>query len=382
MKALINGKIILEDEILEGYSIIFDEKIKEIIKTDLVDLEKYDVIDIKEKYISPGFIDIHVHGGVGVDTMDADLEGLKKVGKKVLENGVTSFLPTTMTMSKEKIYNALKVVRKFKNISDYHGARALGAHVEGPFINPKKKGAQNKKYIIKPNTELLKEYLDIIKIITYAPEMDKDNKFIKSMSKYSDIALSLGHSAASFDQAMEAIDNGAKSFTHLFNAMSGLHHREPGMVGAAFKSNAYSELIADKVHVNEGLFEVISNAKKDKLVLITDGMSAKCMKKGKYELGGQKVIVDENSARLEDNTLAGSILKLNKGVKNLKENVSKGLNYAVNAASIYPARLINEDKRFGSIEIGKFADLCIFDENIKVFKTFKEGRLVFKKGER
>ncbi|MGM0379488.1 MAG: N-acetylglucosamine-6-phosphate deacetylase [Bacillota bacterium] len=378
MKALINGKIILKDKIIKNSIIIFDKTIENIVPKESINLEEYTVFDVKGKYISPGFIDIHVHGGVGIDTMDANLEGLKKIGEKILENGVTSFLPTTMTMPKEKIYNALRIIRKFKNIKSYKGARALGAHLEGPFINPEKKGAQNEKYILKPNLKIIKKYLDIIKIITYAPEMDNDNKFIKNMNKYDDVVLSLGHSLATYEQAIDAINNGAKSFTHLFNAMTGLHHREPGMVGAAFKSNAYTELIADKIHVNKGLFQMISELKNDKLVLITDGMKAKCMKSGTYDLGGQKVIVDKNSARLKDNTLAGSILKMNNALKNMKENTNKSLSYLVNTVSLYPAQLINENDKYGSIEKNKIADLCVFNENFEISMTFKDGKLVYK----
>ena len=261
MKALINGKIILEDKVVENSIVIFDERIIDIVSEGSIDLNDYKVFDVKGKYISPGFIDVHVHGGVGVDTMDSDLEGLKKIGEKILENGVTSFLPTTMTMSKQKIYKALNTIRKFKNIKNYKGARALGAHLEGPFINPEKKGAQNEKFIIKPSLNFIKDYLDIIKIITYAPEMDKNNVFLKDMNSFSDTFLSLGHSLANYDQAIDAINNGAKSFTHLFNAMTGLHHRNPGMVGAALKSNAYAELIADKIHVNKSLFQMITDLK-------------------------------------------------------------------------------------------------------------------------
>lgn len=375
MKAIVNGKIILEDKIVEGKILIFDKKIIDIVNN--IDKSDIEIIDAKGNYVSPGFIDVHVHGAMGFDTMDGDLEGLKIIGTKVVENGVTSFLPTTMTMPKEEIYKALDTVKEFKSLKDFKGATPLGAHLEGPFINPSKKGAQNEKYITKPSFEFIKDYLDIIKIISYAPEMDVDKTFINEMKNYKNISLSMGHSAASFEETIEAIENGTKSFTHLFNAMTGLHHRDPGMVGAAFKSDVYGELIADTVHVNKELFQVIVNAMKDKLVLITDGMSAKCMEPGDYKIGGQRVIVDETSARLENGSLAGSILKMNDAVRNIKENVSNPLFEIVNFASLYPARLINEDKNYGSIEIGKVADILIFDENINIINTFKTGVKVF-----
>ena len=374
MKAIINGRIILENKVQNNSILIFNEKFQNI--TNEIDGE-YEIIDAKGNYVSPGFVDVHVHGAMGYDTMSADLNGLKIIGNKVLENGVTSYLPTTMTMSNEQIHKAFDMVREFMNDKSYNGASPLGIHVEGPFINTLKKGAQNEKYIQKPNLDLIKDYMDIIKIITYAPEMDDNNKFLKEINKYKDVSLSMGHSNATFEEAMDAIDNGAASFTHLFNAMTGLHHRNPGMIGASFKSNAYSELIADTIHVNKALFQTLMDIKKDKLLLITDGMSAKCMKPGDYEIGGQKVVVNENSARLEDGTLAGSILKLNEAIKNVYKNVKNPINEVVNMASIYPARMINEDKTIGSIEIGKNADICIFDENINIKMTFKNGERVF-----
>jgi len=254
VKAIINGRIILENKVLDKSILIFNEKFQNIINE--MD-DDYEIIDAKGNYVSPGFIDVHVHGAMGYDTMDADLEGLKIIGKKVLENGVTSYLPTTMTMSDEEIHKAFDTVRKFMNDKDYIGAEPLGIHVEGPFINVLKKGAQNEKYIQKPNLDLIKDYMDIIKIITYAPEMDEDNRFLKEINKYKDVNLSMGHSNATFEEAMDAIENGAASFTHLFNAMTGLHHRNPGMIGASFKSNVYSELIADTIHVNKGLFQTL-----------------------------------------------------------------------------------------------------------------------------
>ncbi len=375
MKAIINGKIILENEVLENRILLFDNKFRKIVEN--INQENIEMIDALGNYVSPGFVDIHVHGAMGYDTMDADIEGLKVIGKKVLENGVTSYLPTTMTMPEKKIYKAFDSIRLFMNDKDYNGATPLGIHVEGPFINTLKKGAQNAKYIKKPDINLIKNYTDIIKIITYAPEMDENNEFMKEMKKYKNIRLSLGHSNATFEEAMEAIYYGACSFTHLFNAMTGLHHRKLGMVGASFKSDAYSELIADMIHVDKEWFQILMDLKKDKLILITDGISAKCMKPGNYKLGGQDVIVDETSARLEDGTLAGSILKLNIAIRNVYENVTNPINQVVNLASLYPARMINEDKYIGSIEIGKNADICIFDENINVMMTFKDGIRVY-----
>lgn len=377
MKAIINGKIILESQILENHILVFNESIF-AIEENISLSEEDEIIDAKGNYVSPGFIDLHVHGAMGHDVMDGDVEGLKVIGKKIIENGVTSFLPTTMTMPKKAIHKAITSVKDLMALEDYQVATALGVHLEGPFINPEKKGAQNADYIIEPSVEFIKDYLDLIKIITYAPEMDRDNEFIKAMQKHPNIVLSLGHTKGSYEEAKEAFEYGAKSITHIFNAMTGLHHRKPGVVGAALSLDFYCELIADKIHVSPVLFQMLADQKKDKLVLVTDGMAAKCMRPGTYSLGGQEVIVDETSARLKNGVLAGSILKLNEGVKNFNDNIDESINIAVNMASLYPARLIGEDDILGSIEKGKKADLLIFNENIEIQTTIKNGRVVYR----
>jgi N-acetylglucosamine-6-phosphate deacetylase len=208
--------------------------------------------------------------------------------------------------------------------------------------------------------------------------MDTDNTFIKAMQKYPNIILSLGHTQGSYDDAKVAFEYGAKSTTHLFNAMTGLHHRKPGVVGAALNLDFYCELIADKIHVSPALFQMLADLKKEKLILVTDGMAAKCMRPGTYSLGGQEVIVDETSARLKDGVLAGSILKLNEGVKNFYDHVDGGINSVINMVSLYPERLIGESDAIGSIQVGKRADLLIFNENIQIQMTIKDGKVVYR----
>lgn len=371
MKALVNGKIILEDRIVNNKVLLFDQAIHKI--TDSVDLSTLEVIDAEGMYISPGLIDLHIHGADGYDTMDGTIEALNSISKAILKKGVTSFLPTTMTMDSSSIYKALEAIRRGKVDSAVEGATIIGAHLEGPFINPKKKGAQNERYIVKPSYDFIRKYTDIIEIITYAPEMDDDGAFIKQMLS-EDIVLSLGHSDGTFDEAMCAINGGAKSFTHLFNAMSGLHHRNPGLVGAALISDAYVELIADKVHVRPELFRLLVENKREKLVLITDGMRAKCLKNGTYDLGGQKVIVKENSARLEDGTLAGSVLTMNQAIKNMYECTDEPLYEVIKQASLNPARLINRDQSIGSIAVDKQADIIIFNDKFEVKRCFIKGK--------
>lgn len=378
MKAIINGKIILENSILENHVLLYDEKIIDIIKKSDTKLDIIEeVLDAKGNYVSPGFIDLHIHGSNGFDTMDGTINSLNSISKSVVKTGTTSFLPTTMTMSKESIINALENVRSYMN-KNLEGAKVQGVHLEGPFINKKYKGAQNEKYIIKPDYDFIKDYLDILKIVTFAPEQDDDYKFINSMKKHKNIILSMGHTNATFEEAIKAIDNGITYAAHTFNAMKGLHHRDPGVVGAVFSRDIYCEIIADNIHVHKGFFQAfIDINKKDKVILITDSIRAGCLKCGEYELGGQKVIVDEHASRLEDGTLAGSILKLNEAIRNIRINTNYKLNEIVNMASLNPAKVIGIDNELGSIEKGKITDIVIFDEYINVLKTIINGNMTY-----
>ena len=233
------------------------------------------------------------------------------------------------------------------------GAKILGVHMEGPFINEKYKGAQKADNIIKPNYDIIKDYLDIIKIITLAPEKDENHSFIKKVKHNSEITLSIGHSDASYEEAIEAIEDGITHATHTFNAMTPLNHRKPGIVGAIFTSDITCELIADLIHVHPAIFNILINVvHKDKMVLITDSMRAGCMKAGNYDLGGQKVIVKNGAARLQDGTLAGSVLTLNKAVLNMLNNSDLEIYEVVAMASLNPAKVINMDNKKGSLEVG------------------------------
>ncbi len=235
-----------------------------------------------------------------------------------------------------------------------------------------------KDYILKPDVNFIKGYEDIIKIITLAPEEDKDFNFIKKVKEDTNIVLSIGHTNENYNEAMEAIKCGITHATHTFNAMTPLNHREPGVVGAIMKSDISAELIADKIHVNPAVFQILLNLKgKDKLVLITDSMRAACMEDGISELGGQKVIVKNNAARLVDGTLAGSILTLEKAVKNIYENTDLELYEAVALASSNPAKVLNIYQHKGSIKQGKSADFVIFDKDFKVIRTIAEGNTIY-----
>lgn len=372
MKAIVNGKIIIRDDIIENKMLLFNEKITAV--QDAVEgIRDVEVIDAKGCYVSPGFIDIHVHGSFGCDVMDLDEGAIDTISKGLCQYGVTGFLPTTMSLHKENIQRALRNIRRAAGIKA-SGAKVLGAHLEGPFINVLRKGAHGKENIIKADFELIKDYLDIIKIITIAPEIEGNMDFIKDMHQHSHITFSIGHSNATYEEAMNAIKVGVKSATHMFNAMSGLNHREPGVAAAVLNSDIYCEFIADKIHAHPAMFKLLANVKgSDKIILITDAIRAACMKSGEYDLGGQQVTVEHGAARLSDGTLAGSVLRLNRAVKNLWENTELSLQQVISTVTMNPAKLIGLDSEIGSLEIGKKADIVIFDKNIDIKTTIIDG---------
>ena len=376
---IINGKIVLPDSVVSDKALAFDTKTGKIVG--LVDSipSGADVIDAAGNYVAPGLVDIHIHGYLGEDTCDAKPEGIKKMAFGVAKNGVTSFLPTTMTVAKDEIIAALNAVRSVKEESKtWDGAEIIGVHAEGPFINPSKKGAQAEENILTPDADFIIENADIITSVTLAPEMDKDHKCIKKLAAESNVLVSMGHTDASFDAAMSAARDGVNHATHLFNAMSALAHRNPGVVGAALASDNVSvEVIADTFHINPGLYSIIAKVKGDKMVIITDCTRAGGMPDGEYSLGGQPIFLKGIECRLADGTIAGSVLKLNDGVRNVLAHTSLPVNEVFKMASLNPAAAIHCDGRIGSLEVGKDADIIIADENISIVRTIKKGRTIY-----
>jgi len=375
MKCIINGKIVTPSEVLEGKAIIFDEIIKDIVDEQSIPAG-CDVIDAGGAYVAPGLVDIHIHGYVGEDTCDGDPEGLERMAKAIVANGVTSFCPTTMTVAKSQIEKAFDSARELKSKEGYHGANVLGINCEGPFINPSKKGAQAEEHILPPDGKFIVDNADIIKLVTIAPEMPGALDAIKYITEKSDVLVSTGHTGATFEEANLGIEAGVRHTTHLFNAMTPLMHRNPGVVGSALTHDEVScEMICDTFHVNRGLFSLVAKIKGDKLCLITDCMRAGGMPDGKYDLGGQDVYVKGIQCLLEDGTIAGSVLRLNRAVQNVYENTDIGLAKSFAAASLNPARAIREDARKGSLEVGKDADIIIVNNNFDIIKTIIGGTI-------
>ncbi len=375
MKYIVNGKIILPSRILENKALVFDNKIIDIIDTSAVPTDA-EIIDANNGYIAPGLIDIHIHGYLGEDVSDGKADGIKKIAEGIIKNGVTSFCPTTMTVSREEIDTALNTVRKLKPQSKtWAGAEILGVNLEGPYINPKRKGAQAKEYIKPLDSDFIINNADIIAITTVAPEMNGSIQKIEKICQNCGVKVSIGHSDATFEQALDAINAGASHITHLFNAQTALNHRNPGVVGAALLSHVSTELICDTFHIHKGLFSLVEKIKGDKLVLITDCTRAGGMPDGEYTLGGQKITVNGIKCLLPDGTIAGSVLKLNEAVKNVWNNTDIPLNKIVAAASLNPANTIGVANKKGSLEKGKDADIIITDNEFNVMSVIVNGEI-------
>ncbi|HYX38885.1 MAG TPA: N-acetylglucosamine-6-phosphate deacetylase [Oligoflexus sp.] len=322
------------------------------------------------KTIIPGFIDLHVHGGQGADVM----EGLQAIGQLArwhAGHGTTSLLATTMSASVPELKQVLSNIHEASQMPHAGGARVLGAHLEGPFINRNKRGAHP---LIPMNEDPSRDILDlcdsdIVRVITLAPETIQNRSVLNKLASRG-IRVQLGHSTSSYEEATAALQQGASGFTHLFNAMSGLHHRDPGMVGAAFAQAEYAEIIPDLFHVHRGAMLAAFRAI-PKLYCVTDASAASGMPDGTYPLGCQKVFKCPNGVCLEDGTIAGSILTMDQALKNLLE-IGLDLEDAIRRLSLYPAEYLGLKDR-GRLQVGAFADLIVLDANGQLEQVYGEG---------
>jgi len=370
MKAIVNGKIIDAKSVIEGSTLYFDEKIRAVSPEEPG--EECEVIDAEGAYVSAGFVDIHIHGSGGADVMDGSREALETISHTVLQTGTTSFVATTMTMARPDIVRALESVRRYG--ADVGGAKIAGVHLEGPFLNPLRSGAQDRTLIQRPSLDWIEPWLDLIRVITIAPEMEGARELIETISReYPHILLSIGHSDADYEQTMESFSRGISHATHLFNAMPPCHHRAPGIVGAVLESAVTAEVIADLIHLHPSILHTVQSLKKDRIILITDAMRAGCMKNGRYELGGQGVTVREGRAELDDGVLAGSVLRLNEAVRNYTLHTEATLAEAVWAASSLPAERLGLPT--GSLKVGYDADIVIFDASVEMKSVYVDGIL-------
>ncbi len=340
---------------------------------------KQEATDYGNNRIVPGFIDVHAHGAYGFDTNEAYAEGLERWLKRLPEEGVTGVLPTTVTQSKEVLSKALENVAEVYKKKPA-GAQILGVHFEGPYLDFENKGAQPEQFIVKPDLEEFKHYQNkaegLIKYITMATEHDVDHKLTQYASQ-NGVVVAIGHSGATYQQAVMGIANGANSFTHAFNGMTSLHHRNPNMVGAMMRSNdVFAEIIGDGRHVNPVVVNSLFKTKPHNMLLITDSLMLKGMPVGDYELGGSKIIVDEYGTAFikGTNTLSGSTLKVNFGLRNLVDDFLVPFDQALNAATLNPARVLRIDDHKGKIVVDYDADLVVLKDNYEVIQTYSLGK--------
>ncbi len=382
MKGFRNCKVYVEGLGIQETSVAIENGKIIAIGKDVVIDEPFEVE--RGAIVAPGFIDEHIHGANNSDGMDGTIEDVSNIAKSIAKEGTTAFLVTTMTQSKENIVNALSAVNRYIAQDIKQGAKVLGVHLEGPYISKKFVGAQPIDFVQEPAVESFKEYEKAsggnIKIVSLAPEVDGALDLIKYL-KEKKIVASIGHTAAGFSDISKAVEFGASSVTHTFNAQTPLHHREIGVVGSALLIDELNaEIICDTIHVSVPAIKlVIKNKPHDKVTLITDAMRAKHLPEGESELGGQKVFVKNGEARLIDGTLAGSVLKMNDAIKNLVEKADVSLTDAIDFATKNPAKNLSVYDKMGSIEVGKDANFAVLDEKFEVILTVREGNVIYKK---
>ena len=369
-------KVWIADQFTPAQLELEDGIIKEIYPYNEKEVTK----DYGDLIILPGFIDIHCHGAYGFDTNDANPEGLRKWAKGIVDEGVTSFLATTLTQSEEVLTNAVSNVAKVVE-EGYEGAEILGIHFEGPYLNKAHKGAQPEEYCVKPNIEQFKRYQKaahgLIKYITMAVENDEDYALTKYCSQ-NNVVVSIGHSNATYEQAVQAYAHGARSMTHVYNAMTPFTHRANGLVGGALRiRNMYGEIICDGNHSTlAALNNFFTSKGPDYSIMITDSLMCKGFPVGtKFDFGGQEVVIypDGSAHLVEAGNLAGSTLNVNKGLKILIEDALVPVNYAINACTSNPARCLHVDDRKGTIGVGYDADLVVLDRDYEVVQTYCKG---------
>jgi N-acetylglucosamine-6-phosphate deacetylase len=381
-KTILKGDIILPDRVLsKGVVEITDNRITNIyVQSERTWDGRSYFLDYGGHYISPGFIDLHVHGALGRDFMDADMESFNIIGGHMVRTGVTSFLATTLSAPFVSILKVIDTVKRspvFPLVS-----KPLGVHVEGPFLNADESGAQNAEFIkeiTEEDIQLLIEATQGLKaIVTLAPEVKNNMRFIQSLRE-NGIVVSVGHSGATYEQTLAGIKAGISHATHFFNAMPEFRHREPGIVGAILESeNITVELICDGIHVHPASIRLVLERKGlDNICLITDSILATGLGDGDYVLGKLNITVKGDETRLKDgSSLAGSVLTLNKAVKNVLDWTDLSISQVVRMASLNPARVLGLDNDMGSIEKGKIANLTVYDKDFQIEQTYVYGKPV------
>ena len=378
MKYYVYAKqIVLDDQVIDkAYLTIEDGKFGPILMEEPQDAP---IKDYSQSIVAPGLVDTHIHGYKSHDVMDNDFEGIKVISEGLLSCGVTSWLPTTLTSSAELLNDVCETIGN--HYQEVTGAKIRGIFLEGPFFTEKYKGAQNPKYMSDPSVEKLAKWHELsqglVNKIAIAPERKGVKEFIE-FAKSKGVYTALAHSDATYEEAAAAVEAGANIFVHIYNGMSGLHHRNPGMVGAALSlDKVFAEMICDGHHVHPAAARVVTRARgPQETVLITDCMRAGGMGEGQSRLGEFEVVVKDGTARLKDTgNLAGSILELKQGVKNVVDWGLVSPAEALRMASLIPAQSVGIESVCGRIAPGYEADFIVVSDQLELEATYLDGEL-------
>lgn len=381
-RSIISGpKLLVNDQWLDDHALIIeDEKIKKIIAA--AEITNYAIakaLKFPQGYLCiPGLIDLHIHGAKGCDFMDADEKGFCVISQALASEGVTSFLATTMSRPIKELHLTLSALSAFAK----QNRGFLGIHLEGPFLAPSKSGAQAGDALLLPDFSLFQQWQQKaegkIKLMTLAPELPGTTDLIRLLLNEG-VVIGLGHSNADYRQTEKAVRMGCNYATHLFNAMRNIHHREPGIaMQILLADSVYTEVIADGIHLHPAMLELVFRLKgRDKILLISDAIRAKCMKDGIYDLGGQAVHVQSGKATLKNGTLAGSTLTIPQAILNMQTYTHSSLIDAIHMATITPANILSLGHRKGKLCKNFDADLVVLDDRFNVVLTMRAGEIIF-----
>lgn len=375
------GKVILDNGVISNKTLVIEDKILSAIIPDNYKAGKNDrVFNATGKWVIPGLIDLHAHGALGKDAIDGTVDDIKTLGKFFAAHGVTSYLPTIWTSTQELMTDAVDCIANCPQPWD--GARHLGVHIEGPYLNIEHRGAQIKDLIRRPDPKEYMKWIDsgAVRLVTIAPEIAGALEFIdKTITK--GVKFSIGHSGASYEQVIEAADHGLNQATHIFNGMSGLHHREPGTAGGILMDRRiYAQIIADGVHVHPAIINLTIKVKGiSKIILISDSIRGTGLLDGYYDNHGQKFVVRNGIARNSAGVLCGSTLTLDKAVKNIMKFTGIPLNEILPMATSVPAEAMGWNDQRGVLKPGADADVVILDEDFNVLNTFILGNEIYSK---
>ncbi|MFC2167398.1 N-acetylglucosamine-6-phosphate deacetylase [Acidobacteriota bacterium] len=387
MKKAYIGRCVLPDRLLErGIVVVEDEKISSVSEWEKAALNRdFKIVDLGENFIAPGFIDLHFHGALGKDILDADVNSLKVISSFQARHGVTGYIGATMSTSFDSLVQVVEEVKEAQKLT--FESEILGVYIEGPFINVNKIGAHNSQFVGNFDEEEINQILEVLNgltaIIPLAPEIPHYLNLISSFKKKG-IITAIGHSNATYAQALESFKAGVSHATHLFNAMRDFHHREPGVVGAVLDSRTVTaEIVADGVHVHPASIRIaLAQMGVDRICLVTDSFKASGMRDGIYEMGDSQVFVEKGKAvLLESHTLAGSVLPINRAMKNVSEWCELSIPEVVKIVTSNPARILGLEEKMGYLKEGQQANIVIFDGEFNIKKTILNGQEVYSQKE-